>query len=167
MENVKVNRAYKDVMFRMIFREKKELLDLYNAVNRTDYTNEEDITVVTLKDAFYVNVKNDLAFLFGAYLNLYEHQSTPNPNLPVRDLIYIAKEYSKLLETGKLYSSKLQKIPTPKFLAFYNGTDEQPEEAEYRLSEAFAIPEEDPQAGAEGNGPKYQLWKESGTDEPL
>ncbi len=73
---VTANREYKDTMFRMIFREKRELLSLYNAVNNSDYQKEEDLQIVTLENAVYMNVKNDLAFLIDFHLHLYEHQST-------------------------------------------------------------------------------------------
>ena len=89
---IRVARNHKDRLFRMIFREKKELLSLYNAVNGTSYTNAEDLEIVTLENAIYMNMKNDLAFIMDSYLNLYEHQSTYSPNMPLRDLFYIAKE---------------------------------------------------------------------------
>lgn len=145
MENIKVNRKNKDVLFRMIFKEKDSLLELYNAVNGTSYTNEEDLEIVTLEDAIYMNVKNDVAFLIGSQINLYEHQSTWNPNMPVRCLIYIAKEYSKLIDDKSIYSRKLQKIPTPRFIVFYNGEKKQPEKKTLNLSSAFEIPVQDPE----------------------
>ena len=89
---IRVARNHKDRLFRMIFREKKELLSLYNAVNGTSYTNAEELEIVTLENAIYMNMKNDLAFIMDSYLNLYEHQSTYSPNMPLRDLFYIAKE---------------------------------------------------------------------------
>ena len=88
---VVVNRKHKDVLFRIIFRDKGKLLELYNAVNGTNYKNVEELEIITLEDAIYMNVKNDIAFLIGSQINLYEHQSTWNPNMPVRCLIYIAK----------------------------------------------------------------------------
>ena len=89
---IRVARNHKDRLFRMIFREKKELLSLYNAVNGTSYTNAEELEIVTLENAIYMNMKNDLAFIMDSYLNLYEQQSTYSPNMPLRDLFYIAKE---------------------------------------------------------------------------
>ena len=73
---IHVARNHKDRLFRMIFREKKELLSLYNAVNGTSYTNAEELEIVTLENAIYMNMKIDLAFIMDSYLNLYEHQST-------------------------------------------------------------------------------------------
>lgn len=94
--SVTADRKYKDTVFRMIFRDKKELLSLYNAVNNSSYEKEEDLQIVTLENAVYMNVKNDLAFLIDFHLYLYEHQSTYNPNMPLRDLLYISKEYQRL-----------------------------------------------------------------------
>ena len=76
-----VKRNYKDNLFRMIFREPEVLLGLYNAVNGTDYRDASELKVVTLENAIYMNVKNDVAFLIGYKLELYEHQATVNPNM--------------------------------------------------------------------------------------
>ena len=141
---IRVARTHKDRLFRMIFREKKELLSLYNAVNRTSYTNAEDLEIVTLENAIYMNMKNDLAFIMDSYLNLYEHQSTYSPNIPLRDLFYIAKELQGQMDSKDLYRSTLVKIPTPRFLVFYNGSEEQAEKKYLRLSDAFQKPMDDP-----------------------
>lgn len=145
MEKVTLKRNYKDVLFRRVFKDKKSLLELYNAVNGTNYSDEEELTIVTLEDAIYMNVKNDIAFLVGTYLNLYEHQSTVNPNMPLRCLIYIAKEYEKLMDKSSLYSSRQQQIPTPRFIVFYNGKQKQPERQTLRLSTAFQTASEEPE----------------------
>ena len=81
------NRKYKDTVFRMLFKEKENLLSLYNAVNGTNYTNVDDLEITTLENAVYMNYKNDISFVFDFELALYEHQSTVNPNMPLRDLI--------------------------------------------------------------------------------
>lgn len=134
---VKANRNYKDTLFRLLFRDAEQLLQLYNAVNGTHYVNAEDLKVVTLENAVYMNMKNDLAFVMDFYLNLYEHQSTFNPNMPLRDLFYVAREYQNLIEDESLYSSTLIRIPTPRFVVFYNGVEEQRERIELRLSDAY------------------------------
>ncbi|MBQ9928023.1 MAG: hypothetical protein IJO65_08585 [Lachnospiraceae bacterium] len=139
-----VNREYKDTMFRMIFRDKKELLSLYNAVNHSHYTDAEMLQVVTLENAIYMNMKNDLAFLVDCHLYLYEHQSTYNPNIPLRNLFYVAKEYEKLVTNDTLYSSRLIKIPAPHFIVFYNGVRTQPEMREIKLSDAYYSAEDAP-----------------------
>ena len=143
-KEIRVARNHKDRLFRMIFREKKELLSLYNAVNGTFYTNAEDLEIVTLENAIYMNMKNDLAFIMDSYLNLYEHQSTYSPNMPLRDLFYIAKELQGQIDHRDLYRNTLIKIPTPRFLVFYNGSEEQAEKKYLRLSDAFQKSMDDP-----------------------
>ena len=139
-----VYRSYKDRLFRMVFREKKELLGLYNAVNGTSYTDPEALTVVTLENAIYMNMKNDLAVVMDFYMNLYEHQSTYNPNIPLRNLHYVARELRSWSGGRTIYGRQLVKIPTPRFFVFYNGRDMQPERQVLKLSDAFMNPEEDP-----------------------
>lgn len=131
------NRKYKDTMFRAIFSDKKNLLSLYNALNQTSYENADDLEIVTLDNAVYMGMKNDLAFILDFNLFLFEHQSTYNPNIPLRDLLYIASEYQKLVDSKSLYSSSLLKIPAPQFVVFYNGEREIGECMEHRLSEAY------------------------------
>ena len=89
------NRNYKDRLFRFVFNNKKDLLDLYNAINGTDYDNPEELEVNTLENVLYLSMKNDLSFLIDAELNLYEHQSTYNPNMPMRGLLYFAGVYNR------------------------------------------------------------------------
>ena len=116
------NRNYKDTVFRMLFSDRKNLLSLYNAVNQSNYNNPDDLEIVTLENAIYMGMKNDLAFIMDTNLYLYEHQSTYNPNMPLRDLFYICSEYQKLVDKKSLFSSTLQKIPAPNFIEFYNGS---------------------------------------------
>ena len=134
---IRVARNHKDRLFRMIFREKKELLSLYNAVNGTSYTNAEDLEIVTLENAIYMGMKNDLAFIIDTNLFLYEHQSTYNPNMPLRDLFYISGEYQKLVDRKSLYSSILLKLPAPNFIVFYNGKRKMPDRWTNCLSESY------------------------------
>ena len=131
------NRQYKDTVFRMLFSEKENLLSLYNAVTGNAYQNADDLKIVTLENAIYMGMKNDLAFMLETNIYLYEHQSTLNPNIPLRDLIYIGIEYQQYVDDKSLYSSRLQKIPAPKFMVFYNGTDAVDDRVELRLSNAY------------------------------
>ena len=135
-----VNRKYKDRLFRFLFKEKKDLLDLYNAVNGSNYDNPEALEIVTMEDVIFLKMKNDLSFMVANRLNLYEHQSTYSPNMPLRGLIYLARQYEGFIakEQENLYGSKLVKIPTPAFVIFYNGTKEQPDQMKLYLSDAFA-----------------------------
>ena len=131
------NRKYKDTVFRMLFSDRKNLLSLYNAINGTAYENPDDLEIVTLENAIYMGMKNDLAFIIDTNLFLYEHQSTYNPNMPLRDLFYISSEYQKLVEHKSLYSSTQQKVPAPNFIVFYNGTVKKEDCWTNYLSEAY------------------------------
>ena len=131
------NRNYKDTVFRMLFSDRKNLLSLYNAVSGAHYEDPEKLEIVTLENAIYMGMKNDLAFIIDTDLFLYEHQSTYNPNMPLRDLFYISSEYQKLVDKRSLYSSLLQKIPAPQFIVFYNGTEKKKDSWVNHLSEAF------------------------------
>ena len=139
-------RNYKDSLFRMVFREKKELLSLYNAINGTAYEDPEELIVTTIEDVLYMGRKNDISFLIKDVMNLYEHQSSVNPNMPLRGLIYISMLYQGYIEQNNLdiYSSTLLKLPTPKYLVFYNGTKAEPDRQELRLSDSFIKREEQP-----------------------
>ena len=90
---LRANKKYKDTVFRMLFSDRENLLSLYNAINGTTYENPEALEIVTLENAIYMGMKNDLAFIVDTNLFLYEHQSTYNPNMPLRDLLYISSEY--------------------------------------------------------------------------
>ena len=139
-------RNYKDSLFRMVFREKKELLSLYNAINGTMYEDPEELVVTTIEDVLYMGRKNDISFLIKDVMNLYEYQSSVNPNMPLRGLIYICMLYQGYLEPNNLdiYSSTRLRLPTPKYLVFYNGTKEEPDRRELRLSDSFIKQEEPP-----------------------
>jgi hypothetical protein len=135
----KVNRKYKDVLFRFIFRDKKDLLSLYNAINGTDYKNPEELEINTLENVIYMKMKNDLSFLVGASMNLYEHQSTWNPNMPLRGLFYFAELYERYIngQGYRLTGSTRIPLPFPNYIVFYNGLEWEAERTELALSEAF------------------------------
>ena len=137
MAENKVNRNYKDTVFRMLFQDRENLLSLYNAVNGTAYEDVDGLVITTLQDAVYMNYKNDVSFVFDFTLSIYEHQSTVNQNMPLRDLIYVSKVLQGQMKDQDIYSSRQIKLPTPKFVVFYNGTDEQPEKQILRLSDAY------------------------------
>lgn len=131
------NRNYKDTVFRKLFSERKNLLSLYNAINGTAYTDENALEIVTLESAIYMGMKNDLAFIIDTNLFLFEHQSTYNPNIPLRDLFYISGEYQKLVDQKSIYSSTLLKLPEPNFIVFYNGTEKKADRWVNCLSDAY------------------------------
>ena len=136
---LRINRRYKDRLFRFLFRDKKDLLELYNAINGSAYSNADDLEIVTLEDAIFMKMKNDLSFIIANQLNLYEHQSTYSPNMPLRGLLYFSRQYEGIVAQHKdqLYSSKLIKLPTPEYVIFYNGKQEQADREELFLSDAF------------------------------
>ena len=136
-------RAYKDRVFRMLFKDKKKFLELYNAMNGTSYDKPEDLVVTTLENAIYMGMKNDVSFLVYDQLLLYEHQSTKNPNIPLRDLFYVANVYSVLLKDEDLFSTVRIPIPYPKFVVFYNGKSPMPEREILRLSDSYETKKEE------------------------
>ena len=119
------------------FSDKKELLQLYNAVSGRNYTDTELLTITTLENAIYMSMRNDISFIIAHRLSLYEHQSTYNPNMPLRFLLYLADVYSGLITKRNLYSKTLIPLPEPRFLVFYNGTEDQPDSEILRLSDAY------------------------------
>lgn len=130
-------RNYKDRIFRMIFKEKRALLALYNAMNHTEYTDEDALTVTTLENAIYMEMKNDVSFVLYDQLLLYEHQSTKNPSIPLRNLFYVSDIYSALTRDKFLYGSVPVKIPEPRFVVFYNGEEATEEREILRLSALY------------------------------
>ena len=143
-QNTNVRRDYKARLFEMIFREKEELLGLYNAVNGTHYSDPEKLEINTLENAIYLSMHNDISFIIDSRLSLYEHQSTYSPNLPLRYLFYVSDLYSKMTKDSNLYGSRQITIPSPRFLIFYNGKEERSEREVLELAEAFEIQEEEP-----------------------
>ncbi len=147
----KENRKYKDSVFCDLYYSdetaEKNLLELYNGLFDADLEDISLIKKVRLEDVLFRNMKNDVAFSVGdRRIILSEHQSTINPNLPVRMLMYIAREYEKLMPVRARYSEVQYGLMTPSFLVFYNGEEDQPEEQVLRLSDAFAEP-----CGSNGN----------------
>ena len=130
-------RQYKDNVFCLLYRDKNNLLDLYNGLNDTNYTNVNDLTVTTLKGGVYMKYKNDASFVFGQNLYMFEQQSSRNPNMPLRFLHYLSDVYRQMYNNSDLHRSTTLKIPVPHFVTFYNG--KQPLEAEsiLRLSDMY------------------------------
>jgi hypothetical protein len=134
-----VRRNYKDRLFIRLFHDRKALLELYNALNHTEYDSPEDLIITTIGDAIYLGMKNDCSFIIGNYLSLYEHQSTFCPNMPIRGLIYIVDVYQAYIAVMNLnlYGTKQIKLPTPKYVVFYNGEEEHADIEYLKLSDAF------------------------------
>lgn len=100
---ITINREYKDSVFNIVFSDRKELLSLYNALTNKNYDDPELLQINTLKDAVFINIKNDVSFILGSELNLYEHQSTRNPNIALRGLFYLSDLYKSLYYSEKLF----------------------------------------------------------------
>jgi hypothetical protein len=138
MPQHKSNREYKASLFVSLFSEPDKLIELYNALSGTDYSLDTPVEIATLSDALFMDRINDLAFVLGGKLViLVEHQSTINENMPLRFLIYLARVYEKIMESGTLYHYSLVKIPAPDFIVVYNGESDLPERSTLNLSDAF------------------------------
>ena len=143
-----INRRYKDRLFKFLFGNPEHrdwTLSLYNAVNGTSYEDPNDIVFTTIEDAVYMGMKNDVSLLLADTMNFYEQQSTYNPNMPMRFLVYASMVYSAYIENPdnkiNIFSMKQQMFPVPKLVCFYNGTDRQPDRKTLHLTDAFDRPE--------------------------
>ena len=136
-ETMPVYSNYKDKVFRRLLQDKKRLLEVYNALNDTNYKDEEQLQVTTLDNAIYIKMKNDVSFIIDSNMCLFEHQSSYCPNMPLRGFLYFADLYKKHIRDVELSVRKLIKIPTPHYIVFYNGTEREEEEFQQLLSEAF------------------------------
>ena len=143
-DSLTVNRTFKSTLFIMLFEDRKNLLELYNAITGKHYADPELLEINTLENAIYMSMKNDVSFLIDGRLSLYEHQSTKNPNLPLRFLLYISHLYSRLTVKENLYGETIVRIPAPEFIIFYNGKDEMPERQLLKLSDMYSVKEEKP-----------------------
>ena len=136
------NREYKDRLFNFIFgrEENREwTLSLYNAINGSHYSDASLIEFNTLKEILYMGMRNDTSFIVSGEINVYEHQSSYNPNMPVRMLGYVDRLYSGYISQNKLnkYGEKLIMLPYPKLVVFYNGEKELKDEVILKLSDSF------------------------------
>lgn len=134
------NKEYKSDVFSMLLQDKKRAMEIYNAINGTDYDDPELVEMTTLDDkSFSLTVRNDASFILDANLSLYEHQSTYCPNMPLRDLLYFASIIQKQIKAQKrdIYGGRILKIPVPHFVVFYNGKEDAPDQYDLRLSDAF------------------------------
>ena len=137
-------RDHKDRLFCDLFSDRENALSLFNAISGTNYTDIDALEIVTLKDVIYLTMHNDLAVCFHSLLGLFEQQSTINPNMPLRGLLYFARDYEGWLAAHEkdIYSKALIKIPAPQYYILYNGTEKAAERITYRLSDAFSVPAE-------------------------
>lgn len=141
-KEIRVNEKHKDRLFNFIFGQEENrewTLSLYNAINGSNYTDASLIEFNTLEGVLYMNMKNDTSFIISGIWNVYEHQSSFNPNMPYRMLEYIVELFSGYVKVNKLnkYGSSLMKFPIPKLVVFYNGIEEKEDEVILRLSDSF------------------------------
>ena len=118
-----INRKYKDRLFVFLFgneKHKEWTLQLYNAINGSEHKDPEDITFNTIEDALYLKMRNDVSFLIDDEVDVYEHQSTWNPNMALRQLLYVTKLYEGVIEDSptSIYSRKIIMLPNPRFVVF-------------------------------------------------
>lgn len=129
-------RNYKDNVFCLLYNDKNNLLDLYNGLNGTNYSDTDGLIITTLRNGVYVKYKNDASFVLGQDLYMFEQQSTKNPNMPLRYLHYLSDVYRGMYANKDLYRSGLR-IPYPHFITFYNGLEHAPAEEFLKLSDMF------------------------------
>ena len=134
------NREYKSDLFSMLMQEKPYALETYNAVNHSDYKDPEEIEIITLEHGVSLSMRNDAAFILDMTANYYEHQSTVNPNMPLRNLIYYSEDMKHWVDRQKknLYGRGKVVIPTPHFVVFYNGKEDIPDSVSLKLSDSFS-----------------------------
>ena len=135
-------KDYRDRLFNFIFGNEAHpewTLSLYNAVNHTNYTDPSLIELTTIRETLYLGMHNDVSFLIASLMNLYEQQSSYNPNMPVRLLQYAGNMYERYIvgHRKNKYGRTLIQLPVPKLVVFYNGPDERPEAEDLNLSDAF------------------------------
>ena len=136
------NRNHKDTIFRDLFgteENKLNTLSLYNALSGKDYDDPGLLELTTLDNVIYMSVKNDISFLIDDQMILWEHQSTHNPNMPLRGLTYFAHLYTAWVERQdrSIFGRSLIKLPTPRYFVFFVGEEERPDKETMRLSDAF------------------------------
>lgn len=139
----KADRNIKDRLFRFVFgneKHKEWTLALYNSIEHTDYTDVNDLQIVTMDNAIYMHMKNDVSVLVGSWnMSFYEHQSTLNPNMPYRFLGYWHSTMNQILEVQQkdIYRNEPIELPVPSFHVIYNGMDKAEKIEELRLSDLF------------------------------
>ena len=131
------NREYKSDVISMMLQIPEYALDVYNAMNKSGYTDPDMIQIMRLENGISLSIRNDASFFISNHLNLYEHQSTYSPNAPLRFLIYLTNLLKTTIRKRDLYSRKRVQIATPHFAVFYNGTEKRPEREVLKLSDAF------------------------------
>jgi hypothetical protein len=132
------NTKYKDSVFSFLFSVPAILRELYCALEGVSIPQDVPVIINTLHDVLYMDRINDISFEIGGKLVvLIEHQSSLNPNMTLRLLMYIARVYEKILGDKNIYTTKPVSLPRPEFFVLYNGTSPCPDETTLKLSDLF------------------------------
>ena len=137
------NRKHKDSLFVDYFSKdrdwKQHFLSLYNALHGTNLqVADTQLERVNLEQVLYKSYYNDIAVLVnGQFILMIEHQSTINPNMPLRLLEYVARIYGNIVDSTAKFSRHLVPLAKPEFIVFYTGNQELPPESYLYLSDAF------------------------------
>ncbi len=136
------NREYKDSVFYIYMTEDPQrLIEVYNALQNTNYPLNTPVEINTLSDVLYKNRINDISFLLaGKLISMWEHQSTINYNITIRFLMYYARELEKEISSKNIYRRSRIPIPAPECVVLYNGTDPAPDDQILHLSSSFIVP---------------------------
>jgi len=142
-KGMKINKKFKDSVFTTLFSDPDLLRELYCALGGVTLAPDVPVSINTLKKALVMDLYNDISFEIGGKLVvLIEHQSTINPNIALRLLLYIAEVLKKMVKNSTIYSSKPLPIPWPEFYVLYNGTSPFPDEKTLHLSDLFENPQD-------------------------
>jgi len=134
------NREYKSDVFSMLMEYPENALSVYNALNGSDYRDPSKVKMFKLEHSIQLSIRNDASFIVDSYLSLYEHQSSSNPNMPLRFLFYVTDLFKDIVKNRDLFSPNLVRIPTPSFVVFYNGIMKRPAVENLKLSNVFEHP---------------------------
>jgi predicted transposase/invertase (TIGR01784 family) len=139
---MKANTKFKNNVFTMLFHDPDLLRELYCALEGVSLPPDTPVSINTLENVLFLDFNNDISFeIDGKIVVLIEHQSTINPNMALRLLLYIARVLEKRINSRALYSKRPVSIPRPEFFVLYNGKDPFPETAVYKLSDLFEKPQ--------------------------
>ena len=134
-KKAKVNREFKDGMFRTLFNDKEKMLELYNAVSEEQMGKEaiDDIETLTIETPLYIGSRNDLAFLIdGKSMFFCEQQSTRSGKM--------ASYFGKTLDMmfgSEIYGTRKLKMAPPSFFVLIFGDKDTPELQVEPLSRHF------------------------------
>ncbi|MBO5125176.1 MAG: Rpn family recombination-promoting nuclease/putative transposase [Spirochaetaceae bacterium] len=137
------NRSHKDSLFVDYFSKDREwkqhFLSLYNALHGTNLqVADTTLERVNIDQVLYKSYYNDIAVLVdGQFILMIEHQSTVNPNMPLRLLEYIARIYGNTVDSRAKFSRHLVPLARPEFIVFYTGNQKLPPESYLYLSDSF------------------------------